>query len=445
MAIRLSIQVCALAVLIGCSFFFSVSETGLFALNRLAAAQLSRKRPALGGLISALLADPPRLLISIVMGNMLVNIAASALAERVSAGMLSGGPLGNVTWIFSSVVMTFLILILGEILPKTIAINRPERIALRVARPIAVIARVFFPVRIVVSVVCARITGALGRWLPPPDPPLTKAELATAIRQGSSDGMMGGEEREMIAEIFKLGDKAVRQLMTPRTEIISFEVNTPLQEIAKAIRVLRRISPKIKRRRKDYSRIPVYSGRRENVIGILYPKDLIAARAQGRETPDIASCLRPPYFVPESMKASRLLKEFLKRKIHIALVVDEYGGLAGLITFDDLIEEIVGEIRGEGLSPSDFEVMDDNTVHTTGRAELETLNHAFNLKLSSRENVTLGGYLSERLGRIPQPKEVCQEGDLRLQVLTMKGNRVGDVRITKPGIGRRRRAEGRSP
>ncbi len=433
------VQALALLVCIGFSFYFSASETALFSLNRMAIERLTRRRPGPGGLIASLLSDPPRLLISIVMGNMLVNIGSSSLAERIAAGLLAGTPLEGITWILSSVVMTFIILICGEILPKTIAINRPERLALRVAPPIDLMARGLFPARVVVSAVCAKLSGFIGRWLPPPDPPLTKAELGTAIRLGSTEGMLGGEEKAMITEIFNLGDKTVRQLMTPRSEIISFDVTTPLAEVARAIGVLRRVSPRMKMRRKDYSRIPVYSGRRENVVGILYPKDLIAARAQGKPITDLNSCLRPPYFVPETMKAARLLKEFLKRMTHLALVVDEYGDLSGLITFDDLIEEIVGEIREKGGPAVDFEAVDENTVHTTGRAELESLNHAFGLKLLSRENVTLGGFLSERLGRIPRPKDTWQEGDLKIEVLTMKGNRAGDVRLRRPGIGRPRR------
>jgi CBS domain containing-hemolysin-like protein len=435
----IAVQILVLIVCIGFSFYFSASETALFSLNRLAIERLTRRRPGPGGLIASLLSDPPRLLISIVMGNMLVNIGSSSLAERISAGLLAGTPLAGVTWILSSVVMTFIILICGEILPKTIAINRPERLALKVVSPISVIAKAFFPARVGVSFVCSRLAGFIGRWLPPPDAPLAKAELATAIRLGSTEGTLGGEEKAMITEIFKLGDKTVRQLMIPRSEIISFDVNTPLPEVARAIRVLRRVSPKMRIKRKDYSRIPVYSGRRENVVGILYPKDLVAARAQGKPIADLNSCLRTPYFVPETMKAARLLKEFLKRKTHIALVVDEYGDLSGLITFDDLIEEIVGEIHEKGAPSVEFEAVDANTVHTTGRAEIEALNHAFGLKLTSRENVTLGGLLSERIGRIPRPQDVWQEGDLRFEVLTMKGNRVGDVRLRRSGIGRPRR------
>jgi len=214
--------------------------------------------------------------------------------------------------------------------------------------------------------------------------------------------------------------------MTPRNEIVSFEVNTPLSDLYGAIK------------EKEYSRIPIYAGKKENVIGILYPKDLIIARSRGVEEIKLGNYLRQPYFVPETMKASRLLKQFLRRKIHIALVVDEYGGLSGLITLDDLIEEIVGEIREKGETTPAYEVLDENSIKIKGRVELEFINEEFGLDLKSRKNVTLGGYLCEKTGRIPPPGEIWREGGLEFEVLNLKQNRVGEVIVRQAGIGRKK-------
>ena len=414
-----------LAILLGFSAFFSGSETALFSLNRLTVEKLKHTHPERGSIISRLLSNPRRLLISIVVGNMLVNILSSTMAERLSFGILSSGPLSSLAWIFSTIVMTFIILIFGEVAPKVLAINRAERVSLAIAPAISILEKVVTPLRIVVHFFSDLIISIFQKKPLQSDTPLTKEELTTALYLGSREGTLNGDEKEMISEIFKLGDKTVRQLMTPRNEIVSFEVDIPLENIAGIIK------------EKEYSRIPIYSGKVENVIGILYPKDLVMARARGDERLELGNFLRRPYFVPEIMKAARLLKEFLERKIHIALVVDEYGGISGLITLDDLIEEIVGEIRERGEVPPEYTVIDDDTIQLKGRLELEFINEEFDLNLTGGKNVTLGGFLCECLGHIPPPEEIYRDGDIQFTVLSLKKRRIDEVAIHSKGIGRK--------
>ncbi|MDP8236272.1 MAG: hemolysin family protein [Candidatus Erginobacter occultus] len=411
-----------LAILLGFSAFFSGSETALFSLPRFSVEKLKQRKPARGEIISRLLARPRRLLISIVIGNMLVNILSSALAERLSFEVFASSSLQSAAWIFSTVVMTFIILIFCEVGPKVLAINRSEKVSLAVAPEIFLLQRLVTPLRVVVQAVSDFLISFWEKKKPHREIPLSREELETALDQGSREGTLNGDEKEMISEIFKLGDKSVRQLMTPRNEIASFEIDTPLEEIAAVIR------------EKEYSRIPIYSGKMENVVGILYPKDLLIARVRGIERPELADLLRRPYFIPETMKASWLLKEFLARKIHIALVVDEYGGIAGLITLDDLVEEIIGEIRERGVDPPGYEVVGEDTAQLPGRLELEYLNDEFGLNLRGENNVTLGGFLSERLGRLPQPGDVCRLDDIRLTVVSVKKRRVDQVLLYRPGL-----------
>ncbi len=411
-----------LAILLGFSAFFSGSETALFSLPRFSVEKLKQRKPARGEIISLLLSRPRRLLISIVIGNMLVNILSSALAERLSFEIFASSSLQSAAWIFSTVVMTFIILIFCEVGPKVLAINRSEKISLTVAPAIFFLQRLVTPLRVVVQAVSDFIISFWEKKKPHREIPLSREELETALDQGSREGTLNGDGKEMISEIFKLGDKSVRQLMTPRNEIASFEIDTPLEEIAAVIR------------EKEYSRIPIYSGKMENVVGLLYPKDLLIARVRGIERPVLADLLRRPYFIPETMKASRLLKEFLARKIHIALVVDEYGGIAGLITLDDLVEEIIGEIRERGEEPPGYEEVGDDTVQLPGRLELEYLNGEFGLDLRGENNVTLGGFLSERLGRLPQPGDVCMLDDIRFTVVSVKKRRVDQVLLYRPGL-----------
>jgi putative hemolysin len=411
-----------LAILLGFSAFFSGSETALFSLSRFSVEKLKQRKPSRGEIISRLLARPRRLLISIVIGNMLVNILSSALAERLSFEVFASSSLQSAAWIFSTVVMTFIILIFCEVGPKVLAINRSEKISLAVAPEIFLLQRLVTPLRVVFQAVSDFLISCWEEKKPHREIPLTREELETALDQGSREGTLNGDEKEMISEIFKLGNKSVRQLMTPRNEIASFEIDTPLEEIVAVIR------------EKEYSRIPIYSGKMENVVGILYPKDLLIARVRGIERPVLADLLRRPYFIPETMKASRLLKEFLARKIHIALVVDEYGGIAGLITLDDLVEEIIGEIRERGEVPPGYEVVGEDTVQLPGRLELDYLNDEFRLDLRGENNVTLGGFLSERLGHLPQPGDVCRLDDIRFTVVSVKKRRVDQVLLCRPGL-----------
>lgn len=410
-----------LAILLGFSAFFSGSETALFSLPRFSVEKLKQQKPSRGEIIFRLLARPRRLLISIVIGNMLVNILSSALAERFSSALFTSTSLQSAAWVFSTIVMTFVILIFCEVGPKVLAINRSEKISLAVAPAILFLSRVVTPLRMVVQAVSDFIISFWDKN-PHREIPLSREELETALDQGSREGTLNGEEKEMISEIFKLGDKTVRQLMTPRNEIVSFEIDTPLEEIAALIR------------EKEYSRIPIYSGKMENVIGLLYPKDLLIARSRGAERPVLADLLRRPYFIPETMKASRLLKEFLSRKIHIALVVDEYGGLAGLITLDDLVEEIIGEIRERGETPPGYQAVDEDTIQLSGRIELDTLNDDFGLDLRGENTVTLGGFLCERLDRLPRPGDEHRESDIGFTVLSLKKRRVDQVLMRRPGL-----------
>ncbi|MFH1039209.1 MAG: hemolysin family protein [PVC group bacterium] len=412
---------------------FSGSETALFSLPPFTVEKLKHQKPGRGTIIYRLLSNPRRLLVSIVASNMLVNIFSATLAARVASTIFASGPLRSLAWIFSTVVMTFVILICGEVTPKVLAINRSEKLALAVAPAISLLERVMTPVRVVVNFLSDWILAVFEKSHPARESPLTREELTAALDLGSREGTLNGEEREMITEIFKLGDKSVRQLRTPRNEMVVFEIDTPLEEIAAVIR------------EKEYSRIPIYSGKMENIVGILYPKDLVMAQARGVERPVLGDFLRRPFFIPETMKASRLLKEFLERKVHVALVVDEYGGLAGLITMEDLIEEIVGEIRQQGESPREYEIVDENTVRVRGRLELSNINNELKLDLAGKRSVTLGGLICERLGHIPQPGEVWQEGDIRFTVVNLKKHRIGQVEIRGKGIGARLKKEGPAP
>ena len=399
-------------VLLCFSFFFSCTETTLFSLSPFQVKKLSRGR--LGSLISWLLANPRWLLTSILIGNMFVNILSSMLGESLLRTAF--GNEGTVAAIF---VMTFAILVMGEVTPKTIAIQCNTRFAPIVAPIIKLIGRLLYPIRCVVIFVSDRIIGLFSGHAPPADHTVTEDEIKTAIRIGSHEGVVDTREKAMIQGVFDFATRRVTTLMRPRKEITAFEVGRPLSEIEEEIR------------RNGYSRIPVYEKNLDNIIGILYAKDLLGprGRAPGAE---LRGLLRPAYFVPETKNASSLLREFRRRKIHLAVVVDEYGGVAGIVTLEDLIEQIIGEIRdkGEPTAPL-FKQLGKNSFRVKARMELTEFNGLFGTELKDSGNTTIGGFLTARAGRIPPEGARMRHGGILFIVSAAQKNRIREILVSR--------------
>ncbi|MCX6356564.1 MAG: hemolysin family protein, partial [Candidatus Aureabacteria bacterium] len=316
-----------IVILLCCSFYFSCTETTLFSLSGFKIKKLQREHVRRGPLIARLLANPRRLLISILIGNMFVNILASTLGESLMR-FLHPGAEGTIMAIF---IMSFAILVVGEVTPKTIAIQCNERLAPLVAPVIDAIGIILYPLRRLVRIISDQLIALLSRNAPPTEHAITEDEIKTAIRIGSREGIVDSQEREMIQGVFDFVNLRVTAVMRPRQEMVSFELNHPLPEIQAAMRARR------------YSRIPIYEGEPDNIIGVLYAKDLLRAPGAGGAI-DLRGILRPAFFIPETQTASSLLREFRTRRVHLAIVVDEYGGVCGLVTLEDLLEEIVGEI-----------------------------------------------------------------------------------------------------
>ncbi len=408
-------------ILLSLSAFFSGSEIAYFSLSSATVDRFRRSRKRAEQRIATLLTNPRQLLITIVVGNTLVNITTASLAailtERISRAMQVSQHLGLIVDV---IVVTFVILIVSEILPKVIAVRDAEHYARQSCRLLSLFYYLIFPV----SYFLARFTRFLQKRMGFTEDKafLTEEELKTLVEIGEEHGTLQKDEREMIHSIFEFGETTVKEIMVPRTDMVCVEASTTLTDLMKLVKT------------KLHSRIPVYKGRIDNVIGILYVKDLLPyLTKRRRERLDLEKLVRPAYFVPEQKKIDELLREFQKERIHMALVVDEYGGIAGLVTLEDIIEEIVGEIQDEYDKEAPlYKKIDDNTFIVDGRMPLEEVNEALHLNLPTEEGFeTISGFILSKLGALPKEKEKVEYDGYIFIVERVTRNRIIKVRIEK--------------
>jgi putative hemolysin len=416
---RMLDQFILLAVLLVLSGFFSSSETALFSISRTKARHLAKLPGSANKLIKRMKDDPHRLLSTILIGNNSVNVAASAIAARMAIdffqrynfGTGSSYALGAVT-----LVMTFLILVFGEVIPKSVATQNSVLIARLVIYPIYWCSIVFWPVVIFLDFI-PKITGKIKKT-----PAVTEEELMTFVEVVEEEGEIKEAEKELIHNIFEFDDTNASEILTPRADMFVIEADQPLD--------LKMIVSS------GFTRIPVIEESIDNVVGILNVKDLLARIAKGHATTNARQIMRPPYFVPEHKKLDSLLRQFKKRKSHMAIVVDEHGGISGLITLEDALEEIVGEIRDETDKEEQLIVREKNKDWIVlGKADIEDVNDKIDMNIpDSAEYDTFSGYVLEQIGRIPAENEKFTLGHFDVIVKSMDGNRIKEyiVRAATP-------------
>jgi len=315
-----------LIILLLCSAFFSGSETAIFSLSKIRVKRLQLENAKNSGLLARHLNKPRRLIISILIGNMLVNIMASSAASSFSMGAFGGKGIG-----ISIVSMTFLILIFGEIAPKVVAMRNPEKISLAVIKYVHLASKIFFPIRKVLHLAADILTPLFAGRIKAAKLRLTEDELRKAVELARKGGALDTKEEEMIKRVFKFGDKTAKDVIIPPKRIVAVDISTPLNTIRSIIA------------KKELSRLPVFEERLYNIVGILYAKDLIIASQKGAFS--LREILREPFYVDENIKLDELLKKFRTERIHMALVKNAKGKFTGLVTLQDLLEEIIGQIR----------------------------------------------------------------------------------------------------
>lgn len=401
-------QIVILIVLLLLSGFFSSAETALFSISKAKAIHLAKEKGKINALIKRMKDDPHRLLSTILIGNNVVNVGASAMATAMAISLLSSNAVGIATGI-----MTFLILIFGEIFPKSIATRNNILIARIVIFPLYWLSILFTPIIVLLNFI-PKLTGKIQKR-----PKITEEELMTMVEVVEEEGEIKEEERELIYNIFEFDDTKASEIMTPRADmfVIDEDEDLKLEEIIKS----------------GFTRIPVIKGDIDHVIGILNIKDLFMHQATSKEEIDVRKIMHEPYFVPKNKKLDNLLKQFKERKQHMAIIVDEYGGVSGLITLEDALEEIVGEIIDETDKFEPYIVkIKPNEWSVLGKSEIDEVNENIPMNIpDSSEYNTFSGYILDKIGRIPQEKEEIPLEDFVATVKKMKGNRIREFIITK--------------
>ena len=401
-------QIGVLIALLLLSGFFSSAETALFSISRVKARHIAKEKGLTNTLIKKMKDDPHRLLSTILIGNNLVNVGAAALATSIMIDLVTSNAVGIATGI-----MTALILIFGEIIPKTIATRNNVLIARLVIMPLYWLSILFAPIIYLLNFI-PRLTRKIQR-----KSRVTEEELMTFVDVVEEEGGIEEEEKELIHNIFEFDDTSASEIMTPRADMFVINVGEELN-VEKIIR-------------SGFSRIPVIEEDIDDVIGILNIKDLFMHQVTSAKPPDVRSVMSEPYFVPENKKLDHLLREFKRRKQHIAIVVDEHGGVSGLITLEDALEEIVGEIVDETDKVEPHIVkLNKNEWRVLGKSEIDDVNEKLAMDIpDTKEYDTFSGYVLDQIGRIPHEKEDIFLGNFVVTVNEMDGTRIKEYIVKK--------------
>ena len=396
---------------------FAGSETALTASSRATMLQLERQGDRRAAIVNRLLEARERLLSALLIGNNAVNIIASSLAT----GILIAG-FGDRGVLYSSVVMTVVIVVLAEVLPKTAAFNDPDRVALVVARPIALTVRLLGPVLTAVEALVGWLLRRFGLQAEGPAILSAREELRGAVDLLHREGGVEKHDRDMLSGLLDLRDLTVSDVMIHRTEMITINADGPSEEVVKAA-----LDAAV-------TRIPLWRGKPDNIIGIVHAKDLLRAihAADGDLAKvDIVAVARPPWFVPDIRPLSEQLKAFRRRKTPLALVVDEYGEVMGLVTLEDILEEIVGDISDEhDIAVPGVRRQPDGSVNVDGGVPIRDLNRAMDWNLPDDEATTVAGLVIHEARLIPEPGQTFTFHGFRFRVLRRHRNRITVLRIT---------------
>lgn len=413
------IEVIVFLLLLALSAFFSGSEMAFFSLSKATLRRMREEEVRGIELISSLLSRPKRLLVTILVGNTLVNVAAASLAAFIALDLSNQHGWNEVIALIVEVVgVTALILVIGEVTPKVYAVKHPEKFSQFVSKPIRVVSIILFPITSLLTFLTKKVTELTTKQAYTLS--VTEDELKTMVEVGGEEGSLDKEEQEMIHSIFEFGETAVREVMIPRIDMVCVEIGTPRNEIVQLISSA------------GHTRIPLFEENVDNIRGILHAKDLLKGTSQLSEDIDLLDIARKPYFIPETKKIDDLLREFQKEKIHMAIVVDEYGGTAGLVTLEDLLEEIVGEIQDEfDVEEPLFTRKDKNTIEADARINIHDLNELLEVELLSDGFETLGGFIFNQMGKVPEEGEEIEYDDLTFIIKEVSRQRISKVQIQK--------------
>jgi len=434
-------ELLVIGILILINGLFVAAEFALIRVRRTRMDQLAEEGNRSARRVRKLVAQPGRFLAVIQIGITFIGFLAAAFAgasivddlEKLLIGLpVVGAQASLIALLVITALVSMVTIVFGELVPKAVALAHADRLALIVAAPIDFLGWLLSPLVWFLTTATSAITRLFGVSEQNQDR-VTAEELMILVERGSEQGVIEAEEQQMIGAVLELGQQRVHEVMVPRIDIKALPSTVPLDEIVETIV------------REGHSRIPIYEETIDNVIGILYAKDLLPYLARG-ETPALASILRTPLFMPESISVDDLLHSFQRRKVHIAIVLDEYGGTAGLVTIEDLIEEIVGEIQDEYDVEEPMVVpISDNEARIDGRASIDDLTEHFGIDLDGEDREqydTVGGLIYHQIGGVPIVGDTVEVDGLTLTVETTEGRRVGKVLVVRRPVNGGDRPEG---
>jgi putative hemolysin len=404
-----------LIFLLLCSAFFSACEVAYFSLNSLQLNEMAEKKGRMGRIVNSLLEKPRELLITIYIGNEFVNIAVSVVVTSIAINIFGSLGVGVAIGIG-----TLLLLVFGDIIPKSISIKFAQPYALFSAYPLKAFAKLVQPAQKLFSVWTERIICSMG-VLPHglKESPITDEEFRAMVEVGEGEGVIDSDEKELIQNVIEFGETTVEEVMTPKIDMFTVNIEDSLDDI------LPRIIENF------YSRVPVYGLKEEGILGILFTKDLTRLKHLPREKVSLKSILHPSISVPQSKKIKEMLEEFRKLKKHMAIVLDEYGSVCGLVTLEDIIEELVGEIDSEMRQEElPLKKVNDNHYRIVGTYNLAEFNESFQSTLPQNDYDTVGGYVFGLFGRIPRSGESTTIDRFKFRVEKMKGSRILSLFLT---------------
>ena len=404
-----------LTVLLVFSAFFSACEAAFFSLTSFQLKELKEEKGRWGLAANDLLEKPRELLITIYIGNELVNIGVSVITTSIFINQFGNFGIG-----IAIGVGTFLLLVFGEIIPKTLSLQFPQTYAISAAYPLRFFAFLVRPIQSALTLIAEKFILFTGfTFSKDKKTAITNDEFRTMVQVGEGEGVIDSEESELIHNVIKFGETTAAEVMTPKIDMFTLSIDDKLGDI------LPRIIENF------YSRVPVFDSDGESFAGILFTKDLNKLKNLPSEKFSLKSVLRPFLSIPQTKKIKELLQEFKKRKRHIAAVLDEYGSICGLVTLEDILEELVGEIDSEmRLEENPLVKIDDNSFRLLATYPVDEFNTHFQTQISEEEYDTVGGFVFGLFGRIPRSGEAIAHENLKFRVEKMKGARILNLHLT---------------
>lgn len=392
-----------------------MSETALMAITKIRMRTMLDEGVKGAKLLDKLLQNPSKLLSAILIGNNVVNIGASAISTTLTVKLMGGSDVGALV---ATGVMTVLVLIFGEITPKTIAKMNTEKVALRVSRPINIISIILKPLVFIFTAISSVVIKLFGGDASASDHYITEEELKTIVDVSEEEGVLENTEKEMIFNVFKFGDIQVEDIMIQRVNITALNKDITKEELLDTIK------------KEQFSRIPVYDETIDNVVGVLNGKDLILLEDESKEF-NVMDYTREPFYTFEFKKVSELFTEMKKTRNHMAVVLDEYGGTVGIVTMEDLVEEIVGDIEDEYDEAKDKNIrkIKENEYIVEGSTRIDELSDLLGFEIESEELDSVGGLIIDSIGRMPKEKEQIEIENVKFIVEKVKKNSIKKVKI----------------